>query len=94
MSLEVSHQQDAHMFVASLDGEDAGRLAYDPHRSKAEWVAYSTSVSPRFEGNGVGSALTLAAVEAAQRDAVKIVPTCWFVAGWFDRHPEFADVRK
>ncbi|MCH9816364.1 MAG: N-acetyltransferase [Actinomycetia bacterium] len=94
MTVTVEHHTEQNMFSATLDGQDAGRLVYTPHKSRSEWVAYSTSVSPMFEGRGVGSALTLAAVEAAQAQQVKIVPTCWFVAGWLDRHSEFADVRK
>ncbi|MDA9913231.1 N-acetyltransferase [Candidatus Nanopelagicales bacterium] len=94
MAVSVEHQAEQNMFTARLDGQDAGRLVYTPHKTRPEWVVYSTSVSPVFEGRGVGSALTLTAVEAAQAQQIKIVPTCWFVAGWLDRHPEFADVRK
>ena len=51
-----------------------------------------TSVPPRFEGRGYGSALVKRGVADAREKGWRIVPACPFVAAKFRRHPEWADV--
>ncbi|CAB4920365.1 MAG: N-acetyltransferase [Actinobacteria bacterium] len=52
-----------------------------------------TLVPPASGGSGVGSALVRAGLTwAAQHDLV-VVPQCWFVRGWLDRHPGELAVR-
>lgn len=85
--MQVAHDPVAQTFTAVLDGELAGALYYRESRP-GEWQMYSTRVPTRFEGRGVGSALARAAVETAVAGDKRVDPTCWFVAGWIDRHPE------
>lgn len=49
-----------------------------------------TEVPKALEGQGRASALTHAALEAAKRDGVKVVPSCPFAAAYVRRHPEYA----
>jgi SAM-dependent methyltransferase len=83
----ISYDPDGQVFVATIDGTTAGTLHYRAVDSDA-WQMYSTVVAPRFEGRGVGSALVRAALAAAVAKDLRIDPTCWFVAGWLDRHPD------
>lgn len=83
--LEVVHNEAAHRYEARVDGVLA-ELAYRVEGERM--VLTHTGVPPAIEGRGVGSALVRAAVgDAIERDQT-IVPLCWFVAGWLDRHPE------
>jgi predicted GNAT family acetyltransferase len=96
MEIKVKHEPDSGMLVATADGSRAGKLAYS-NRARSgdkpnEWVAFTTNVNSEYEGNGVGSALALALADAARSSGATIDPTCWFVAEWLDRNPEYSDV--
>lgn len=86
MTLTVTQNEDANRFEARVDGELAGILDYRLAGSVATMP--HTAVEPRFEGHGIGSALVSTAVDVAKQRHWTIVPTCWFVAGWIDRHPD------
>lgn len=52
------------------------------------WEAYSTRVDSAFEGHGVGSRLARALLDAAKAEGVRVIPSCWFIDGFIDRHAE------
>ena len=52
----------------------------------------STVVSPERSGQGIGSAIVRFALEDIRGQGMRVRPTCWFVRGWIERHPEFADL--
>ena len=43
-------------------------------------------------GAGVGSAIVRFALDDIRTLGMKVRPTCWFVRGWIERHPEYADL--
>lgn len=49
-------------------------------------------VPPQAEGKGAGSKLAAHALDAARERGLKVVPQCPFVAAYFQRHPELADL--
>lgn len=52
-----------------------------------------TVVEPAYEGRGIGSALIRAVLNDIRRDGHRVLATCRFVAGYLDRHPEYAELR-
>ena len=48
-----------------------------------------TGVPTEIEGRGIGSRLVRAGLEFAREEAFRVVPRCWFVAGYIERHPEY-----
>ena len=52
----------------------------------------STVVSPSRNGEGLGSKLVRRALDDARSQGVTVRATCWFVEGWIQRHPEYADL--
>jgi len=52
----------------------------------------STVVAPDRSGAGVGSAIVRFALDDIRALGMRVRPTCWFVAGWIERHPEYADL--
>ena len=42
----------------------------------------------------LGSQLARAGLDFARERALKVVPLCWFVAGYMDRHSEYRDLLK
>ena len=76
---------------ATVDGEPAGRLGFRIAEADGSpvWTLYTTVVDREFEGHGVGSALVREVIERADAAGAVVHPTCWFVAGWLDRHPQY-----
>ena len=92
MDIEIKHAPGSGVFTAFADGDRAGQLSYRVKEPERTWVVFTTQVPHSFEGHGVGSALARAAADAARDEGFTITPSCWFVAGWLDRHPDYADV--
>lgn len=90
---DVRHeQQDTRgRFVIDLgDGAEA-ELTYSRAGSD-KWIADHTGVPRAYEGRGIASQLVHALVREAREAGVKIVPLCPYVAGWFRKHPNEADL--
>jgi len=73
-----------------LGGELAGVLHYRRDGARVELA--HTEIDQAFEGRGLAGRLAAGALEDARRRATPVLVTCPFVAGWLDRHPEYADV--
>ncbi|MGK5678249.1 NAD(+)/NADH kinase [Actinoplanes sp. URMC 104] len=73
-----------------LGGEVAGVLHYRRHGDRIELL--HTEVEQSFSGRGLAGRLASAALEDARARATPVVPSCPFVLGYLDRHPEFADL--
>ena len=75
-------------------GVVAGFTEYRPSSDNTEVLVFPhTVVDDAFEGQGVGSALVRGAMEQVRDAGKKVRPDCPFVAGWLDKHPDFADLR-
>ena len=48
-----------------------------------------TEVPTALEGKGVGSSLVRLALEDIERQQLRLVPLCPFVAGYVQKHPEW-----
>lgn len=74
---------------------DAGRvigvLRYE--RQDGVVVMPSTVTDPQYRGNGIASALTQRALDDARAAGAGVRADCWYVEGWIERHPEYADLR-
>ena len=46
---------------------------------------------PTHRGQGIAADITEYAVDQIVADGRKIVPVCWYAAGWFEGPPERAD---
>ena len=67
-----------------------GLAAYD--RRGDTWVFTHTEVDPDAGESGLGSTLVRAALDEVRSRGGSVVPRCSFVAGWIERHPDYADL--
>lgn len=85
--VEVTRDDDARRWVATLDGAAVGELVW---RDGADGlpVLVHTGVEDAAEGRGVGGALARTALDdlVARDQAFRV--TCPFVRAWLDRHPD------
>ncbi|HJU97417.1 MAG TPA: GNAT family N-acetyltransferase [Jiangellaceae bacterium] len=88
MSVEI--RQEAVRYVAYLDGDEIGELAFS--RSGDVVTALHTEVDDAAEGRGVGGALAQTFLDDARSAGRRVVPSCPFVRGWIEKHPEYADL--
>ena len=89
--MHVQKNEARHRYEAMRDGAVLGYAAY---RDLGEAVELPhTVVEPAYEGRGVGSALIKAVLADIRADGHRVLATCRFVAGYLDRHPEYADLR-
>jgi len=86
------HEPDAHRYTMHVDGELVSVAEY---RDQGAGTVFPHTVTiPKFRGKGYADELvTFAIDDVEKRGALPIFPTCWYVAEWFDRHPERASLR-
>ncbi len=87
--IEVRDDPDAHRYVVTVDGEQAG---FSEYRLRPGRVIFThTVVDPAFEGRGIGSTLAREALDDVVQRGLTIVPLCPFIAAYIRRHPEYLD---
>lgn len=88
----VEHRPDAQRYEAVLEGEVAGHISYELEDGVID--LQHTIVDDKFGGRGVGGTLVSGTVDQIRaQGGLKVIPTCPFIAKWFDRHPEYAELR-
>jgi hypothetical protein len=59
------------------------------------WEVYSTVTTPGHERRGYASRLVEFVLQAADAAGVVVIPSCWYVDGWMQRHsPRFDHLRS
>jgi NAD+ kinase len=77
-------------YEVRLGGEVAGMLHYRRHDGRVELT--HTEIDQAFEGRGLAGRLASAALADARARSTPVVVSCPFVAGYVERHPEYADL--
>lgn len=92
--VRVTLDESRSRYEAWIGDKRAGVLEYVSTPGTIDFT--HTVVDEQFGGRGVGSALVRTALddarEAAAEGDVHVIPTCPFVAGYIDKHPEYADL--
>jgi predicted GNAT family acetyltransferase len=91
MTTEVTDNRERGHYELHVDGQLAGWIVY---RSAPPGVVtmVHTEIEPEWEGHGLGSLLAAGALDDVRARGLKVRPLCPFVAGYLERHPEYADV--
>ncbi len=90
MTTTVQDNREQQRFEVHVDGALAGFAAY---RLGDDTVTFThTEVGDEHEGQGLGSQLAAAALDAARDTGLAVVPECDFIAGFLRRHPEYGDL--
>jgi len=51
-----------------------------------------TATQPELRGNGLAGRVVRQALDDARAASLRVVPKCWYVAQFIDRHPEYRDI--
>ncbi len=87
MAIQFFHEPDANRYTMHVDGELVSVAQYLDHG--AGMVFNHTITLPQFRGRGYADQLLTFAIDDVEKNGRgPVSPTCWYVAEWFDRHPE------
>jgi phosphoenolpyruvate-protein phosphotransferase len=86
----VTHNAALQRFELQADGAPLAFLSYVLTRDRV--VLDHTFVPEALRGRGIAAALTQAALDDARQRGLTVIPHCSYVAGFVQRHPEFARV--
>ena len=86
----VIHNTAEKRYELDLGEGDMALLEYVP--GKGLVVLTHTEVPPKYEGQGIGKELVLAALEDIRSKGLLVVPQCPFVVTYIRRHPEWMDL--
>ena len=84
--MEITHEPDANRWVGRIDGQIVSVLDYADNGSVVSMTR--TFTNPPFRGRGFAAEMVAAAVAAVEADGKRVRPMCWYVADWFEAHPE------
>ncbi|HEX9367138.1 MAG TPA: GNAT family N-acetyltransferase [Vicinamibacterales bacterium] len=84
----VTDNPAARRFELAVDGQVAF-LQYE--RKSDRLVLVHTEVPPALRRRGLGETLVKAALDAARREGLRVVPLCPFVKAYMRKHPEAVD---
>ncbi len=90
MHTEIHDNPDRNRYEITADGEPAGHAEYV--RKGGRVIFLHTEIQPAFEGQGIGSALAVGALDDVRERGLTTVPLCPFIAGYIERHPEYDDL--
>ncbi|MET0303306.1 MAG: GNAT family N-acetyltransferase [Microbacteriaceae bacterium] len=90
MATQFHHDTESKRYTMTVGGELVSVLEYRDHGASV--VMHHTVTIPKYRGRGFAASLVAHAVDDVAASGRTISPTCWFVAEWFDRHPERADL--
>ena len=87
--VEVARNDEQGRYEAWVGGRVAGVTEFELTEHAITFV--HTEVDPAFEGQGVGSALAMGALDdALNRGDRRVKVVCPFLRAWVERHPDYA----
>jgi predicted GNAT family acetyltransferase len=89
MAKTLTHDREAHRYTLRIDNELVASADYVIAGSSISFN--HTFTSPRLRGNGYAAEVVEFAMDDVESTSDRrVVPMCWYVAKWFDEHPERA----
>ena len=87
---EVRRNDDRDRYEIFVDDRLVGLTEY--HLEGGALVFPHTEIDPAMRGRGLGAELVRGALDDVRGSGLDVVPRCWFVAEFIDKHPEYEDL--
>jgi uncharacterized protein len=88
--MDVRRDEARSRYELFVDGELLGVCDY---AQRGDLLLFPhTEIAYEHRGQGLGEVLVRGALEDVRDRGQKVVPGCWFVAEYFELHPEEADL--
>lgn len=90
MDLEVKHDEPGRKYYALVENHESV-CEYGPagDRTLDFWHTY---VPPELRGKGIAEELVRQALDDVRQRGYKVVPSCWYVRLYIDRHAQYQDL--
>ena len=91
MTKTFANETDANRYVLR-DGDEL--LAVLDYASNGQAISLTRAfTSPAHRGRGLAAEIVEHAVDDIERASeLRVIPMCWYVGEWFDKHPERASL--
>jgi predicted GNAT family acetyltransferase len=90
MNLEVKHDEAARKYYALVDGaESVCEYGLAGEKTLNFWHTY---VPPALRGKGIAEELVRQTLEDVRQRGLKVIPSCWYVRLYIDRHSQYRDL--
>jgi predicted GNAT family acetyltransferase len=86
---EIINDKQGSRFVLDVDGLEVYALYAE---DKETIDLYSTYTPPQLRGQGLAEKVVLAAFEYAKEKNFKVIPSCWYVRKFLDKHIEYQNI--
>ena len=86
---KVINDKQGSRFVLDMNGQEIYVLYAE---DKETIDLYSTYTPSQLRGQGLAEKVVLAAFEYAQEKNLKVIPSCWYVREFVEKHPEFQNI--
>jgi len=83
---EVLNDLQGSRFVLDVNGNEVYVL-YAEDKNTID--LYSTYTPPKLRGQGLAEKVVLAAFKYAKEKNLNVIPSCWYVRKFIEKHPEF-----
>jgi predicted GNAT family acetyltransferase len=89
MAKTLTHDPDAHRYILRIDDDLVATADYVINGSSISFN--HTFTNPRLRGKGYAAEVVAFAMDDVESTSDRrVIPMCWYVAKWFDEHPERA----
>lgn len=86
---ELRHDTDAKRYELRIDGALASAADYTVNGDAISFT--HTFTDPMRRGQGLAAEVVGYAIDDVEKNtSYRVVPMCWYVAKWFEEHPERA----
>ena len=86
---EIINDKQGSRFVLDVNGQEVYVLYTE---DKNTMDLYSTYTPPQLRGQGLAAKVVLAAFEYAREKKLKVIPSCWYVRKFLEKHPEYESI--
>ena len=84
--MEIDHDRAASRYTGVVDGVLVTALDYADDGAVVSMTR--TFTNPPHRGRGYAAEIVAHAVDEAAAAGRRVRPMCWYVADWFEAHPE------
>lgn len=90
MDTRVTRDDQAGRYELHVEGRVVGVADYSVDGDRV--VMPHTVIDPSQRGRGLAAILVAHALDDIRAEGRRVVPTCWYVAEFIDRNPDYADL--
>lgn len=91
MGKEFKNETESSRYTLRIDGEIASAVDYKISGGSISFTHTFTDAKRRGQGLA-GEIVEFAVNDVEQSSNLRIVPMCWYVGEWFDKHPDRAQL--